>query len=54
MTEPDDPLGVHPARVECRGEFPPHVDLPGRRVLPLAEAKRQAEQRLSEWRRRHE
>jgi hypothetical protein len=52
MTDPE-PIPLHPARIAPRGEFPPHVDLPGRRVLSAAEAKRQARQRLDDWRRCH-
>jgi len=46
----DDPFGVTPTRHEPRGDFPAHTELPGRRVLPLAEARRQARERLDEWR----
>jgi hypothetical protein len=48
-----DPLGVDPVRRECRGDFPAHTDLPGRRVIPLAEAKRLARQRLDDWKAAH-
>lgn len=50
----DDPLGVTPGRREQRGDFPVHAELPGRRLLPLAEARRLARERLDEWKAQHE
>ena len=46
----DDPLGpFHPIRSEPRGEFPPHEDLPGRRVLTADQAREIARAKLAEW-----
>lgn len=46
MTEP---IPLDPVLIEHRGEFPVHSELPGRRVLTLAEARHQARQRLEDW-----
>jgi hypothetical protein len=47
-----DPAGCWPTptRRESRGLFPEHTELPGRRVLTLAEARTIARDRLEQWR----